>query len=262
MRRLAVAASVMLLALVGHWNLMAEERAVQRQVEGATAAKPTRPLGPAPRGWTGPKRSWGPEQALGEPDTPGAGDITTAWASATPDEQKEWLICDFEKPRQAMFLHVHETYNPGALYKVTAVGPDGKEVTAWEGEDPTPRGEQRGVSKIPIALGADARQFKLYIDSPAVRGWNEIDAVAVEDETGKLHWATNIQASSTFAGEVVEVDRPARVMAPPVPSPFERLQQDVADLKKRDAQHSEEIRALRKELNDLKESMKKATRGP
>lgn len=230
-----------------------EERAAQVDSKPAQSTTP-------PRKWTGPKRNWGPEQATGEPDTPGAGDLTTAWASATPDDQAEWLICEYEKPVHAIFLRVHETYNPGALVKVTAFGPDGKEVTAWEGEDPTPKGEQRGVSKIPIALGADVQKFKLYIDSPAVRGWNEIDAVAAEDETGKLHWAVNIQASSTFAGEVVEMERPVRIVAPP--SPFEILQQEVADLKKREAQQSEEIRTLRNELRELKDMLKKPTRSP
>src|SRR5688572_11549360 len=42
--------------------------------------------------------SWSILQAVGPPDTPGAGDIVTAWASAQPDSQKEWLIFDYERP--------------------------------------------------------------------------------------------------------------------------------------------------------------------
>ncbi|MCB1513071.1 MAG: hypothetical protein KDJ36_19415, partial [Hyphomicrobiaceae bacterium] len=37
-------------------------------------------------------RSWGPEQAVGKPNTPQAGDISTAWASRTRDDQEEWLL--------------------------------------------------------------------------------------------------------------------------------------------------------------------------
>src|SRR5205823_2443181 len=40
------------------------------------------------------KRNWGPEQATGPPDTEMAGDIVTAWASRTPDEQDEWLLLE------------------------------------------------------------------------------------------------------------------------------------------------------------------------
>ncbi|MGH7149305.1 MAG: hypothetical protein ACREIU_01340, partial [Planctomycetota bacterium] len=36
------------------------------------------------------KRPWGPEQATGEPDTPGAGDHVSAWASLAPDGSGEW----------------------------------------------------------------------------------------------------------------------------------------------------------------------------
>src|SRR5688572_23368792 len=36
-------------------------------------------------------RPWGPEQATGKPDTPWNGDIKTAWASETQDDEDEWL---------------------------------------------------------------------------------------------------------------------------------------------------------------------------
>src|SRR5439155_24843995 len=42
--------------------------------------------------------NWSILQAVGPPDTPGAGDIVTAWASSSTDSQKEWLILDYEKP--------------------------------------------------------------------------------------------------------------------------------------------------------------------
>src|SRR5439155_19166128 len=34
--------------------------------------------------------NWTPTQATGKPDTPALGDITTAWAAATPDGSPEW----------------------------------------------------------------------------------------------------------------------------------------------------------------------------
>src|SRR5688572_12697187 len=118
MRRSTVGIWLLLVLESGLIAIQAEERLGQNRSGASGVAGVPRPV----RKWTGPKRSWGPEQALGEPDTPGAGDITTAWASATPDEQKEWLICEYEKPVHAIFLRVHETYNPGALTKVTAIG--------------------------------------------------------------------------------------------------------------------------------------------
>src|SRR5262245_13784780 len=93
-------------------------------------------------------RAWGPEQATGKPDTPGAGDIVTAWASATPDGQDEWLLMEYAEPVVPTAVLVHETYNPGALVRVTAFRLDGEEVEVWKGKDPTPVGAGRGISEV------------------------------------------------------------------------------------------------------------------
>ena len=145
----------------------------------------------------GPEQAWGPEQAAGPPNTPVAGDRQTAWASASQDGQKEWLLLTYEEPVKAAAVHVHETYNPGALTKVT-VFDDGEEVTVWEGEDPTDQSKSMGVSKIPIDVDFAVNRVKLYLDSPSVPGWNEIDAVGLIDEKKEMHWAVEAEASSTY----------------------------------------------------------------
>ena len=145
----------------------------------------------------GPKRSWSAEQAAGPPNTPVAGDQQTAWASASQDGRKEWLLLTYEEPVKAAAVHVHETYNPGALTKVT-VFDDDEEVTVWEGKDPTEKSKSMGVSKIPIEMDFAVNRVKLYFDSPNVRGWNEIDAVGLMDEKEEMHWAVEGEASSTY----------------------------------------------------------------
>ena len=65
--------------------------------------------------------AWSVLQAAGPPDTPGQGDIVTAWASATTDGQKEWLLLDYARAVTPTKIDVHETYNPGALEKVRAL---------------------------------------------------------------------------------------------------------------------------------------------
>src|SRR6266704_4492258 len=76
--------------------------------------------------------NWSVLQAVGPPDTPGAGDIVTAWASASTDSQKEWLILDYEKPVIPTQIFVHETYNPGALERVSVFDEAGQEITVWQ----------------------------------------------------------------------------------------------------------------------------------
>lgn len=145
------------------------------------------------------KRSFGPEQATGAPDVPEAGDNGFAWASRQQDDQKEWLVCEYEKAVELKSVSVYETYNPGALYKLTVFDPDGKEVTAWEGKDPTPSTKQSGISIIPLRIKFPVKKLKLYLDSPSVPGWNEIDAVGITDSKQQIHWASRVTASSTFA---------------------------------------------------------------
>jgi beta-lactamase regulating signal transducer with metallopeptidase domain len=159
----------------------------------------TPPENPPPVPPSVTKRNWGPEQATGAPDTQGPGDIVTAWASLTQDEQPEWLLLEYERAVRPHSVKIYETYNPGAVVKVSVFDESGEEVLAWEGTDPTRPGQPTGVSEIPIGANTAIRKVKLYLDSPAVPGWNEIDAVGLVDDSGQIHWATAATASSTYA---------------------------------------------------------------
>ena len=121
------------------------------------------------------KRSWGPEQAVGEPDTHQAGDIPTAWASREPDGGEEWLKLDYENPVDVAEVRVRETHNPGAISKVTALTVNGTEVTLWEGTEPPSQAPVEMSFQVPNSV--NAKSVKVYLDTKRVPGWNEIDAV-------------------------------------------------------------------------------------
>jgi hypothetical protein len=225
------------------------------------------------------KRPWGPEQATGPPDTPTAGDIQTAWASRTPDDQDEWLLLEYAEPVVPEAVAVYETYNPGALYRVTVFKLDGEEVEVWKGKDPTPVNSGKGVSEVTFRVPFKTNRVKIYLDSRNVPGWNEIDAVGLRDTGGKTHWAVSAHASSTYAeGAAAPVAVPVRVMVRPVmpvpapvgkPAPLpaapaapppaapapatpearlRRLQAEVRDLKKALADKEEELKKLEDQL--------------
>jgi len=156
-------------------------------------------------------RNWGPEQATGEPDTDGPGDITTAWASRTQDEQDEWLELEYDAAFKPTGVIVHETLNPGALNRITLFQSNTEETDAWRGTDPTTRTSEHGVSLVPVNVGFQTKKIRLYLASRDVPGWNEIDAVGLIDSRGKTHWAVHATASSTYA----EQDVPLAVPNPP-----------------------------------------------
>jgi len=83
--------------------------------------------------------------------------------------------------------------------KVTHVPLWNKERVLWEGTDPTPTTAGAGVSRLPVTAGIKTGRIKVYIDSPAVAGWNEIDAIGLEYGAGKkVIWATRATASSSY----------------------------------------------------------------
>ncbi len=146
-----------------------------------------------------PNSNWGVNQVTGTPNTKGIGDIASAWASSTPDDSKEWLELEYDKSVVPTAILVHETYNPGAVVKVTHVPFWGGEKTLWEGRDPV--GANGGVSRLPVLVGIKTGHIKVYIDSPAVPGWNEIDAVGLEYGNKEMIWATSAKASSFYGDQ-------------------------------------------------------------
>jgi hypothetical protein len=211
-----------------------------------------------------PKRGWGPEQATGPPDTPGAGDFTSAWASLMPAGQDEWLLLEYAEPILPAAVLVHETYNPGALVRVTVFKLDGEEVEVWKGKDPTAQGAGIGVSEIAVAVDFKTNRVKLYLDSKVAPGWNEIDAVGVRDSGGKTHWATAADASSTYAEQgagAILIIGPGPiplplppVIAPPLPPPAAAPPPPVAA--PADAKDGR-IKKLEQENKELKDEMKR-----
>lgn len=163
----------------GWWN---DHRRLQREIDNFRQ--------PDPR--------WDTNQLLGPPNTPGAGDIPTAWASKTPDSQDEWIVLKYAQRVVPNSVVVHETYNPGALTKVTALKSNGDEVVLWEGVDPTPQTAKRGVSTIPVTANFRTDTIKIYLASKAVRGWNEIDAVGLTHGKSQIMWARRAFASSCY----------------------------------------------------------------
>ena len=143
-----------------------------------------------------PKRSWGTEQVIGPPDTVRPGDAPTAWAPLKANAGKEWLAVGFEQAVDVAEVRIRETYNPGAISKVTAVV-NNEEVTLWEGtaeQSTTPRD-----FVIPVADGVQTDSVVVHVDTTRVGSWTEIDAVELVGQDGTRQWANSATASSTFA---------------------------------------------------------------
>jgi hypothetical protein len=172
--------------------------------------------------------AWSVEQACGPPDTIRMGDERTAWASATPDASSEWLELTYLNPVFPREIHIYESFNPGAIAKVTVYGND-EEKVVWERPTPLPvpipdPGTGVLVLKVPVFTKWRVNRVRLDIDSPAHPGWNEIDAVGLQDASGRVTWADRARASSSYAGRVtgntVTPILPYWSALPPLPAQF------------------------------------------
>jgi len=145
------------------------------------------------------RRSWSAGQACGPPDTMQGGDLPTAWAPAKQGGKsgsQEWLQLEYGEPMSIGQVIVRETYNPGAISKVSVLLDDGGEVTVWQGTEPTASAPvERPFSAPPGLVG---HTVKVYLDTSRVPGWNEIDAVGVVTPDGQRHWAIDASASSSY----------------------------------------------------------------
>lgn len=161
-------------------------------------------------------RAWGPERACGAPDTPEPGDHQTAFATLEPDGGPQWLLLEYAAPVRAAVLVVHESFNPGALAAVAILDPAGREIEVWRGTAGKVEEAARTL-RIDLPLGFLVERVKLRLECAAVPGWNEIDAVGLQDDRGTVHWAARAAASSTYAERDAGGGRAA--VAVPVPAP-------------------------------------------
>lgn len=129
--------------------------------------------------------SWSVEKTLGAPDVyPNYGDWPNAWASQTPAGQREFLVLGYANPMRISNIGVYETFNPGAVDTIyVRNASNGQWVMVWSGT----AAAQPAVSRI-YEVSFELTSFnvdavRIAINSPFVSGWNEIDAVAIADET-------------------------------------------------------------------------------
>lgn len=125
--------------------------------------------------------AWSAAQALGRPDTyPAYGDIPTAWASVSQDDQPEFLELGFDAPAPINSISIYETYSPGAVNKVSVRNPNtGLWVEVWSGPA-APAGDASRIFNVKFPLTSfPVDAIRVDLNSPAVPGWNEIDAVGI-----------------------------------------------------------------------------------
>ncbi|MGN6417742.1 MAG: T9SS type A sorting domain-containing protein [Pseudobacter sp.] len=142
--------------------------------------------------------SWSASNAAGAPNVVGCGDNGSAWASGAADNRREFLELEYSDPAPISRVFIHETYYPGAVDTVYVMNPSsGLWEKVYEGTAaafPTcPR-----VFSVAFPLTAfPVSKLRIALNSPAVTGYNEIDAVGVAAYTDGGAIAGNQDACSS-----------------------------------------------------------------
>ena len=140
---------------------------------------------------------WGPGQATGAPDTPEAEDAPTAWTPLERDAGPEWLLVRFERAVAVAEVRVRESLNPGAVRRISATLEDGASSLLWEGDDPTTEAPSDFVVRPEREVAT--RAILIELDTSRRPGWNAVDAVELVGRDGSRQWASEAEASSTYA---------------------------------------------------------------
>ena len=124
---------------------------------------------------------WGVDRALGEPNVyPNSGDNSEAWASATADDQREYLVLQYNNPAPINFIDIYETFTPGAIDTVYVKNPGTGQFETVYTATAAPATEQARILHITFATTSfNVSQIRIAINSPDVQDFNEIDALGI-----------------------------------------------------------------------------------
>jgi hypothetical protein len=121
---------------------------------------------------------WSASRALGAPDAlPPGQDSVNAWATAGADDGVEYIEVGFDGQHRMRALDLVESFNPGAVSRVELLLANGERIAVQQAIAPV-RPESLFRRRVEFACTSDAVVgVRVTLDSAAVPGWNEIDAI-------------------------------------------------------------------------------------
>ena len=165
-----------------------------------------------------PQVLWSAQDILGPPDDP-TGMAGKSWCPAGSNST-DWVEVSYDSPVPATTIDIHECYSVGCVTKVEVTDGQGREVTIWQGTDPTPSTPRTGLFPVPVPKSVTSIQsVKIHVDSVGKPPWPCIDAVGLttasknsagKPSAGKTTWATSAACSSVYGNSPLTATRPPK----------------------------------------------------
>lgn len=140
------------------------------------------------------------KQILGIPNKlPDFGDSPCAWSPADADgRNEEWIKVGFDKTISLKQIAIAENFNPGAIARVYAYDPAGKEYLVSE----TPAAQQTVKGRMLHIFpkqNIQANSVKIVLQPGKVSGFNQIDAIGISSDPAPIEAKINFVASQLKA---------------------------------------------------------------
>ncbi|REA61570.1 flagellar motor protein MotB [Dyadobacter luteus] len=134
------------------------------------------------------------KQILGEPNKlPALGDSPCAWTSADPDSRsEEWIKVGFSENIKLAQVAIGENFNPGAIVRVYVYDESGKEVLVYTGDAAPVNVQGRMLNIFPAQKGLSVNAVKIVLQPDKVRGFNQIDAIAISEKSELVQAMINL----------------------------------------------------------------------
>ena len=91
---------------------------------------------------------------------------------------------EFDNPVYINAIHIYETYNSGAVYRISALNKPSSWIDIWTGT-PTRISSSRIFKPQVQSTSFATNVIKLYLNCTISQSWAEIDAVKLIGEPGK-----------------------------------------------------------------------------
>ncbi len=127
------------------------------------------------------------QEVLGTPNVlPIGGESNMAWSVKSKNGKEvsgtAFIRVSYKNPARISQVAIAQSYNPGAITKVTIFGPDKEELKIYEG---TPKAEGTKGKMMNIFLDKPTEfyvtQVEIQLDPVAVPGENQIDAIGIAE---------------------------------------------------------------------------------
>ncbi len=137
-------------------------------------------------------------QVLGKPNVlPTGGSAYTAWAVKQKDgkeaDDNAYIRVGYENPARLQQVAIAESFNPGAVTKVTVYGTKKEEMVIYE-KPAQNLGIKCRMMNIILAQPTDfyVAEIEIKLDPTAIIGVNEIDAIGMSEDKDSIKWAINL----------------------------------------------------------------------